>query len=80
MSNDLQSLAERLEILIRLLSFSLVQGKKPSDQMLLLSRAGLPPKEIAQIVGTTAHTVSVTLSKLKTAQTSRKRGMAGREQ
>lgn len=52
----------RLDKLIRLVATNLVIGKSQTEQIGLLSRAGLQPKEIADIVGTTPNTVRVTLS------------------
>lgn len=59
-------LVARLDILIRLQAGNLVSelsGQR--EKMLALSRAGLTPKVIAEILGTTPNTVSVTLSKAK---------------
>ncbi|MGA2173333.1 MAG: hypothetical protein ABSG82_10055 [Sedimentisphaerales bacterium] len=52
----------RIDKLIRLVATGLVIGKSQTEQVGLLSRAGLQPKEIADIVGTTPNTVRVTLS------------------
>ncbi len=57
-----QELSKRLDLLTRIMALSLIIDKKQQDQFILLSKAGFQPKEIAEIVGTTAHTVSVTLS------------------
>ncbi len=35
------------------------------DAIAFLSRAGFPPKQIAQLLGTTSNTVSVTLHQIK---------------
>lgn len=67
---ELQEVVRRLDRLIRLIAFSLIEGKKQKDQLLLLSRAGFEPKDIAEIIGTTPNTVRVGLSSL------RKRGVA----
>jgi DNA-binding CsgD family transcriptional regulator len=52
----------RIDKLIRLVATGLIIGKSQSEQVGLLSQAGLQPKEIADIVGTTPNTVRVTLS------------------
>lgn len=57
----------RLDILIRLQAHNLVSGGDGQrEKALKLHRAGLTPKVIAEILGTTPNTVSVTLSKSKT--------------
>jgi DNA-binding CsgD family transcriptional regulator len=59
---DLAELVNRLDQLTRIVSLGLVFGKSQGEQISLLSKAGLQPKEIADIVGTTPNTVRVTLS------------------
>ena len=46
----------------RLVAIALLADKKQQDQITLLSQAGLQPKEIAELLGTTPNTVRVTLS------------------
>ena len=48
--------------LINLLALLLVKGLPQGEQIALLDRAGLRPSEIAEMLGTTANTVSVELS------------------
>lgn len=66
--SEFSELSGRLNTISRLLAVSIIDGKKQSDQIRLLSKAGLEPKEIADIIGTSSNTVRVTLS------TMRKRG------
>jgi NOL1/NOP2/fmu family ribosome biogenesis protein len=54
--------------LLNLLALQLVQERKQTDQIGLLNRAGFRPSEIALLLGTTSHTVSVELSKQKKAK------------
>lgn len=56
----------KLDILIRLTSLSLV-ANVPSlkEKAIILTRAGLTPKEIAALCETTPNTVSVALSAAK---------------
>jgi len=69
---------ELLERIAKLLTI-LVTRSLPNDdvsqkeQILLLSSAGLQPKEIAEMLNTTPGTVSVTLSSHKKSQKSRKK-------
>jgi len=54
-----------LRVVRRLLALSLIDGKKQRDQIELLASAGMDRHEIAELVGTTANTVSVEISNLK---------------
>src|SRR5256885_12561451 len=54
--------------LLKVLALHLVQERQQSDQIDLLSRAGFKPTEIADLVGTTANTVNVQLSKQRAAK------------
>jgi hypothetical protein len=57
-------ISEKLDILIRLQAASLTASIESSkDKILFLSKAGLRPSLIAEILGTTANHVNVTLSK-----------------
>jgi len=61
MSDDI---SEKLDILIKLQAATLTaQMESVKDKILFLSRAGLRPTLIAEILGTTANHVNVTLSK-----------------
>jgi len=51
--------------LVNLLGLFLVQERKQSEQVSLLSRAGFRPTEIAALLGTTRNTVSVLLYQQK---------------
>jgi hypothetical protein len=61
MSDDI---AGKLDILIRLQAAALTASMESSkDKILFLSKAGLRPTLIAEILGTTKNHVNVTLSK-----------------
>ncbi|RUP09082.1 hypothetical protein [Hyphomicrobium sp.] len=65
--NDVMSRVEsKLDVLIRLTALSLV-ANVPSlkEKAIILSRAGLAPKEIAALCDSTPNTVSVALSAAK---------------
>ena len=68
MSNDLQPVTHRLDILIKLIASSLLAGKKQREQIELLSKSGLAPKEIAELIGTTSNTVRVELNAIRKKQ------------
>lgn len=55
----------KLDMLTRLVALNLLEGKKQQEQIILLNRVGLEPKEIAEMLDTTPNTVRVTLSKLR---------------
>lgn len=58
---------ERLDQLIRLVALGLCADKSQKDQIAFLSKAGIQPKAIAEILGTTPNTVSVSLSAIRKA-------------
>lgn len=60
-----EEVANKLDSLIRLIAIGLCEGKTQKDQIALLASAGLQPKAIAEILGTTSNTVSVALSNLR---------------
>jgi len=57
--------ADELGTLRRLIALSLIDGRKQREQIRLLSTAGLDRHEIAELVGTSAGTVSVEISNLR---------------
>lgn len=59
-----EEILERLDILIKLQAAALTaQMESSKDRIIFLSTAGLRPTLIAEILGTTANNVNVTLSK-----------------
>jgi hypothetical protein len=59
-----EEVLERLDVLIKLQAAALTaQMESSKDKILFLSAAGLRPTLIAEILGTTANNVNVTLSK-----------------
>lgn len=60
----MDELSEKLDILIRLQAAALIENRESAkEKILFLHQAGLRPKVIAELVGTSANHVSVTLSK-----------------
>jgi len=59
---------EKLDMLVRLTAIALIDGKRQRDQVRLLSIAGMSPKEIADLIGTTSNTVNVALTSLRKAK------------
>jgi DNA-binding CsgD family transcriptional regulator len=60
-----QRIEAEFRILRRLLALSLIDGKKQREQIRLLAAAGMDRNEIAELLGTTANTVSVAISTLR---------------
>ena len=58
------------------MAISVVDGKPQKEQIELLGKADLAPKDIAALIGTTRNTVSVTLSKMKKGKTKTKAAKA----
>jgi CRP-like cAMP-binding protein len=63
-----------LKVVRRLLALSLIDGKKQREQIALLASAGMDRHEIAELVGTTAGTVSVEISNLRKRRAEVSRG------
>ena len=55
----------KLDVLIRLTAIGLCAGKSQKEKIQILDSAGLPPKQIAEMLGTTPNTVSVALVGLR---------------
>jgi hypothetical protein len=69
-----EEIAEKLDILIKLQAAALTASMDSSkDKIVFLSKAGLRPTLIADIVGTTPNHVNVTLSTARKAASSPKK-------
>ena len=75
-------IGQKLDMLIRLQAHSLVLNmSSQKEKILFLARAGLPPKDIADILGTTPNTVNVALSNARRDGTLRRVGStSGRDE
>lgn len=73
---NIKEIISKLNLLVRLLAASIIEGKSATEQIKLLDQAGLQPKDIADIIGKTSNYVRVTLSSLRKAH---KRGKKGNE-
>lgn len=65
MDENCHEVLQRLERIERLISILATKDLKQREQIATLSRAGFTPKEIAELVGTTSNTVSVTLAQAR---------------
>lgn len=72
--NDTQigELMRKLDIIIKLLTANMLQGKDLTQQATALSSIGLETKDIAQILGKDSHLVSSTLYQAKKSKGSNK--------
>ena len=70
MSDELLSeIAAKLDTLVRIQALLSVRGvETQKDKIISLQGAGIRPKDIASILGTTPNTVNVALAKHKKAQ------------
>ncbi len=73
MGDGLDIVTERLDRLISLLQISVLEGKTQREQIELLSKVGLPPREIAEVIETTANTVRVALTVMRKKKKPRNR-------
>ena len=63
MSDD--KIIEELKDIKKLLALSLTKDQSKVEQIEFLSNVGFEPKEIAEIINTTANTVRVSLSRIR---------------
>jgi len=65
MSDLTAEVSSKLDVLIRLVAVGLCGDRTQKEKIALLASAGLQPKAIAEILGTTPNNVSVVLSGLR---------------
>ena len=63
-----QLMLDKMDKMLRILAVLATKGMKQRDQIALLSRAGLKPKDIADLLGTSSNTVRVELVALRKAK------------
>jgi len=72
--NELANIERKLDMLIRLVAMSLASDNHSmQEKAVRLQRAGLPPREIAVLCGSTPNAVRVALSTAKHAKKGRKK-------
>lgn len=65
---DYEEVVERLDLIIKLLAMNIMSDESTQkDKIIKLSKLGLQPKEIANILNKSAHSVSGAISKAKKA-------------
>jgi len=73
--NDINlKILEKLDLLVKLTTLSIVKDKDFKEQVKLLSSVGFKPKEIADLLGTTPNSVRVTLSRIRKSADKNKKG------
>lgn len=70
----------RLDQALKLLALIAVRGMPQREQIELLDKAGLEPREIAEVLGTTSNTVRVALVGIRRAASQGKRGRRVQEE
>ena len=73
MNEDTREIVERLDRLTNLVAIGLLGGKTQREQIRLLSKGGFPPREIAELIGTTPNTVRVELAAIRKVNKKTKR-------
>ena len=69
--------ADKLSSILRLLAVVATKDMRQRDQIALLNRAGLPPRGIAEILGTSSNTVRVELVAIRKARSQRRTRRTG---
>ncbi len=69
-------MVDKLDKILRILAALATKGMKQREQIALLDRAGLMPKDIAELLGTSSNTVRVELVALRKAGTSKRKRKA----
>jgi DNA-directed RNA polymerase specialized sigma24 family protein len=70
----------RLDKALNLLALIAARGMPQRDQIGLLDKAGLEPREIAEVLGTTSNTVRVALVGIRRAASQGRRGRPVQEE
>lgn len=73
-SQQLDDVLSELRRIVRLMTLSITKELSQRERIALLSTAGFQPKEIAELIGTTPNTVSVTLAQIRKEQPGRRPG------
>jgi len=67
---------DKIDKILRVLAVLATKGMKQREQIALLNQAGLKPKDIADLLGTSSNTVRVELVALRKTGSSKKRRKA----
>lgn len=67
-----QLILERVDKILRILAVLATKGMKQRERIALLNQAGLKPKDIADLLGTSSNTVRVELVALRKSRAQRR--------
>ncbi len=70
-------LEQKLDLIARLLAALVTRDLRQRDQIAVLNKVGLAPREIADLVGTSANTVRVELVHIRKKRSTRQRPPIG---
>ena len=74
MAKDTEELLlSKMDQILRLLAAAVTRGLKQPEQIMLLTKAGFQPKDIATVLGTSSNTVRVRLVALRKKKGSKRR-------
>ena len=65
MTSGEDEIVRKLDTLVRLVATAVCAERSQKEKIKILGGAGLTPKEIAELLGTTPNTVSVALSAMR---------------
>jgi DNA-directed RNA polymerase specialized sigma24 family protein len=71
-----ERILQKMDQLLRILALMATKDKKQREQIAFLDQAGLQPKHIAELLGTSSNTVRVELVALRKTGSSKKRKVA----
>jgi DNA-directed RNA polymerase specialized sigma24 family protein len=68
-----QLILDKVDKMLRIVAVVATRGMKQRERIALLNQAGLKPKDIAELLGTSSNTVRVELVALRKAKGGKKR-------
>jgi len=71
-TDSYQLILDKMDKILRVLAALATKGMKRREQISLLDQAGLRPKDIAEVLGTSSNTVRVELVALRKARGGRR--------
>lgn len=69
--NQFKEINRKLALIIRLLASQIIHGKEFREQVILLHKIGLQPKDIAEITGKNVNNIRVTLHLIRKGKKTR---------
>jgi len=72
MSNELQELNSKIDVLTKMIAVTLSKDLEQAEAIRLLSKSGMSPKAIAELLDITANAVSIAIHRIKKNETKKK--------